>query len=251
MISAIIIDDEKDAIENLQILLSSYCKGDIKIIGVADNMEDGVAYINRLKPDIVFLDIGLGDTSGFEMLKKIIYKDFFLIFVTAHHEFALEAFRYDALDYITKPIDPDLLVAVVEKVKKQNLVKKLSNQYEKIIRQVSQRRVQKIPIASNDGTTFVSTDEIIRMKSDGNYTNFYLIDGKKLIASKNLKSFEPSLDPDFFCRTHQSFIVNFRYLDKLYTKEGTFIITKDGEKTPVSRSHKVKVQEFIKRFLNQ
>jgi len=243
MISALIVDDEQDARENLQLLLQSYCKNEVNILGEADNVHSGAQLVDELKPDVVFLDIEIGKNNGFELLDKVAFKNFSLIFTTAHSKFAVKAFRHDALDYLLKPIHPDHLIAAVNKVRKQNPLDHISAQFDEFI---SSKDSSKITLNSKDGITFISVEDIVRIQGDGNYSYFFLKNGEKIIATKNLKFIEQRLNNKYFLRIHQSYIVNFKYLKKILFESGTFIITNDGAKTPVSRSKKELVREFVK-----
>lgn len=243
MTSVLIIDDEQDARENLQLLIKSYCNNEVEIISETDNIHTGLQLIEELQPDIVLLDIQIGNNNGFELLEKVKFKNFSLIFTTGYSEFAAKAFRYDAIDYLLKPIHPDHLIAAIEKAKKQKPIDHLSAQFDQFI---ASKDSSKITITSKNGITFISVEDIVRIQGDGNYSYFFMQNGEKIVATKNLKSIGALIKNKYFLRIHQSYIVNFKYLQKILFEDGTFIVTSDGAKTPVSRSKKEVVREFVK-----
>ena len=241
MIRAVIIDDIPEAITVLTADLGTYCKN-IEVIGSAHGVVSGVKVIKELKPDLVFLDIQMPDGTGFDLLEIIGEADFKLIFTTASDEFAIKAFKFSAIDYLLKPIDPDDLIAAVEKVESQkaptsrlNLLKENLNQPKKI----ALNTVDKIHI--------VEIENVIRLESNINYTRFHFLDKTKLLVTKTLKEFDKMLCDHNFIRIHQSHLVNANFI-KEFAKQNGEVILKDGTKIPVSTRKKSALMDMISKL---
>lgn len=232
MLTAIIVDDMPSAIVNLKKDLEHYCP-DVEVIGEADGVVSGAKLLKKNQPDILFLDIQLQDGSGFDLLEILPDIRFKLIFTTASDAFAIKAFRFAALDYLLKPIDPDQLMESVKKVKNQ-----LKGQKEKIdvlLESVkSKRSPEKIALHTQEKVQIVSVDDIIRCESSGNYTSFFFKNKQKLLVTKTLKEFDKLLSDHQFLRVHQSHLINLQHLDAFIKTEGGYILMKDGAQVPVS-----------------
>jgi len=241
MIKAVIIDDIPEAITVLTSDLKTYCKN-IEVIGSANSVVSGSKIIKELKPDLVFLDIQMPDGTGFDLLEIIDDADFKLIFTTASDEFAIKAFKFSAIDYLLKPIDPDDLMKAVEKVEHQHnptsrlelLKGNLENQ-----KRIALNTVDKIHI--------VQIEDVIRLESDINYTRFYFEDGSKLMVTKTLKEFDKMLCDHSFIRIHQSHLVNTNYI-KEYTKQDGKLVLKNGDRISVSSRKKSILMDMIAKF---
>ena len=241
LIKAIIIDDEKQAIEALKILTQLYCP-ELTIVASSTDMEEGVDLIKSIQPDLLFLDIGIGDEFGFDLFTRFKQITFQTIFITGHSEFAHQAFRVNALDYLLKPIIPDQLVAAVNKLKHyidRNQLNKASN---------TGHKFRQIAIPSLEGITLLEVHLITHIMGHGNYSTFYMQDATKLVASKNLKHFESILPETIFFRSHQSFLVNKSYIKKILTKDGSSIELKDGTRILLARKRK---ESLLKELKNQ
>ena len=241
MIKAIIIDDIPEARSVLKTDLENYCVN-IEVIGEADGVVSGAKIIKELKPDLVFLDIQMPDGSGFDLLEILSDKNFKLIFTTASDEYAVKAFKFSAVDYLLKPIDPDELMDAVSRVEQQEqptdriaLLKENFDQPKRI----ALNTLEKIHI--------VEVDEILRCESSINYTMFYFTDETKLLVTKTLKEFDKLLSDHYFIRVHQSHLVNARFI-KEFTKSDGYIFMKDGTKVPVSTRKKQVLMEMIQNF---
>ncbi|PLX01783.1 MAG: DNA-binding response regulator, partial [Marinilabiliales bacterium] len=200
MLKSIIIDDEKAARQILKDFLDRYC--DVEVIAEADSVSSGVDLLRNAKADILFLDIEMQDGTGFDLLRKVDYSNLQVIFVTSHNDYAIEAFRFSALDYILKPIDPEDLMRAVEKYKTISPDHLIKDKLDLLL--ANQKQVEKIALPSLDGIHFIKLKEIVRVESDRNYTTFYLCDKSKLVISKNLKEFDTLLSPLGFYRVHKS-----------------------------------------------
>lgn len=232
MLTAVIVDDMPQAIENLKRDLSLYCP-DVQVIGEAEGVVSGAKLLKQIKPDVLFLDIQLQDGSGFDLLEILPDIQFKLIFTTASDAFAIKAFRFAALDYLLKPIDPDQLMESVKKVKNQ-----LEGEEQKIdvlLESVKSRNLpEKIALHTLEKVQIVGVSEIIRCESSGNYTLFYFGNNQKLLVTKTLKEFDKLLAGHQFLRVHQSHLINLRHLDAFVKTEGGYLLMKDGTHVPVS-----------------
>lgn len=235
MFTAIIVDDEELGAETLNIMVQKYCP-EIKILGIANDVQDAIEMIYDLNPNILFLDIDLPSGTGFDILSKTSNISKEVIFTTAHSEHAIKAIKENACDYLLKPILVSDLVDAFSKLKKKfdDKVQSTTNLIEK-----------KIPISSTDGINFYDASEIIRAEASSNYTIVFLNDGRQIISSKTLKIIESQL-PSYFIRIHSSHVVNTNYITKYLKGDGGFIKLNDDKLIPVSRSFK---EILLKRLL--
>ncbi len=244
MITAVIIDDVEHAIVTLKKDLEDYCP-QVEIIGTADGVVNGAKLIKQLNPKVVFLDIQMQDGSGFDLLEILGDIDFELIFTTASDSFAIKAFKYSALDYLLKPIDPDELVEALKKVEAGSGDKTDSIQLLK-----DSIRGKNIPnrIALNmmERIRITEIDQIIRCEASVNYTMFFLKDGQKLIVTKPLKEYESILADHDFLRVHQSHLINTRWIKEYMKLDGGYIVMTDESQVPVSVRKKKQVMELLK-----
>lgn len=239
-IGTIIIDDESNGRDILTALLEKFCPS-LEILGTADNAESGKKIIDQLKPQLVFLDINMPGQTGFDMLQQFDAIDFEVIFVTAHDNYALKAFKFSAIDYILKPIDLEDLKAAVKKAEEKLAFKeKPKERYNEFFNNIKniQNPFDKLGLATRDGLIFIKISDIIRCESDVNYTWFYLEKGEKILASKTLKDFEEMLDEYNFYRIHKSHLVNLSHLKRYIKGEGGSVIMSDNSEVEVSRRNK-------------
>lgn len=235
---AVIVEDELGNIISLKYLLKSWCKK-VEVVGIATTAEDGSTMILNEKPDLVFLDIGLPDNSGFDMLASLGEYSFDVIFITVHDHYCLQAIRCSALDYLLKPLQAaDLRQAVMKAEAKQRIYQteeKVSNML--AFMKHSGLTGHKIGLPLTKAIRFVNPDEIVRCESSNNYTYFYLTTNEKLIVTKGMFEFETILEPYRIIRCHQSHMVNIKYIKSLdrrkdYVNE---LELTDGAMIPVSR----------------
>jgi len=210
---------------------------DLKLIGEADSVESGVRIIEALKPDLVFLDIKLDDGDGFDLLERIGNVDFKTIFVTAYEEYAIKAFKFSAVDYVLKPVDPDDLVRAIDKAKTQ-ILKELNYQFTTLTENLDPGKKKTLVLRTFDKIHYLDVKNIIRCESDRNYTFFHLSSGQKIIISSTLKDYEELLDDFKFCRIHKSHLVNLHYVDTYIKGEGGYVLLKDKSKIPVAMRKK-------------
>lgn len=245
MLHAIIIDDEQHAIQALAGLLALYCPS-VRVAGFADNVEEGMALIQQEDPGLVFLDVHIGETTGFELLEQLKDAHFHLIFTTGHSEYAIKAFRYNAIDYLLKPVDPVQLQEAVEKTGRQGASHFDNRQMENLLQSLATKKLEKITISSADGFHFVEVPSIIRVEGEGNYATFHLQGGGRVVSTKNLKSYEELLPEDQFIKPHQSHLVNLRSVKKLLWQDGGILQMADGSTVPLARRRREAVLEALR-----
>lgn len=233
---AIIIDDMPLAIASLQADLEESHKEDIEIIGTANGIISGAKLIKKVKPDLVFLDIHMDDGDGFDLL-EMSENDIKVIFTTASKEHAIKAFQFKAIDYLLKPIAPELLADAIEKAK-EAIYKSNSNTQEP-----STERT--ITLNTQEEIRVVKLSELIRLEAMGNYTTFFLTDNTKVLVTKTLKEFEDQLSKDFI-RVHQSHLVNLSKIKSYIKTEGGYLKMKDGTDVPVSVRKKPYVMNLLR-----
>jgi len=244
--NVVIIEDEKNAQEAL-IGLLQLIDSDIKILGTAQNVSTAVELINESKPDIVFLDIHLKNGTGFDVLESI--KDFKgrVVFTTAYENYAVKAFKYSALDYLLKPINPTELANSIAEVKNEiNKDIKYSEMLEVFAHNKVNQTDPKIILKTLNSQNVIEIATIIRCESEGAYTNFYFKD-KKILTSKNLKFYDEILSEHGFIRTHQSHLVNINFIKSI--NNNGFIVLKDEDKVPISARKRSSVNKVLQGLI--
>lgn len=250
-INCIILDDEPNNINMLKRLLQKHCVY-VTIIAEETDTENGLKLINELHPDLVFLDIHMPNMNGFELLKKLEPISFEVIFVTAFGEHALEAFEYHAIGYVTKPIRTDKLIDAVENAQKRIKQKSTAeNIFTLFETRMNHHEEMKIALATLNGLIFVNREDIIYCESAGNYTNFYTLQGKKIVVSKQLGEYEKLLPEANFVRIHERFIINLRYVNEYVKGRGGEIKLNNVITLPVSASRKEVLLARFQKWLKQ
>lgn len=249
MINAILIDDERDALEVLEWLLTTYCR-EVKIIALCTSAEEGLVAIRNNSPDIVFLDIEMPRMNGFDLLEKLGKVSFDIVFCTAYDQFAVKAFKYSALHYLLKPIDPDDLISAVNRVKsgKQTSTKEQIELLLQEIRQPNKITPARIALTTSDGMIFVHTSDIIYCEAESNYTKVVLVDNRKVVVSKVLKELDEALCGPDFCRVHSSFLINVNRIKKYMRGDGGYLIMEDDATISISRNRKQDFMDLFSRF---
>lgn len=244
MLQAVIVDDEVSNIDNLVILLGKYCPG-ITVAGTATGVEQGLLLIRELKPQIVFLDIQMPGKGGFDLLKSIAVPDFEVIFVTAYDQYAIQAIKFSAIDYLLKPIAINELVNAADRAIR-NAEKKMQNErLENLIRSIGSKDQLRIAIPGSKETVFLNPKEILFCRSDNNYTTFYLREDQKHISSKPIFEYEELLGIHGFIRCHQSYLVNRLFIKSWIKVDGDRLLLEGGHEIPVSRNRKEMVKQAI------
>jgi two-component system LytT family response regulator len=245
---AIIIDDEEKARNMLRSLIIEYCF-EVTIVAECNNVPTGVAAINEHKPDVIFLDIDMPSYNGFQLLEFFKDIDFEIIFVTAYSEYAMQAFRVSALDFLQKPVDIDLLITAIEKVKKAKGKSSINAQLNVLRENLEATTIKKIALPVADGILFINVADIIYLQAERAYTQIALQNGQKIIASKNIKEFEEILagNKNFF-RSHRSHIINLNHATRYLKTDGSFIEMSDGTLVMLSKDLKETFIELMKNF---
>lgn len=245
MLKTIIIDDEAKARKVIAGIIEKKCPY-VNIIAQADSVETGLKAILNYKPDLVLLDIKLGDGMGFDLLDNLNNINFKIIFLTAYNEFAVKAIRVSALDYILKPINAEELVAAIERASEEVKKDDINIRLETMLSNIKKDEKQ-IVLKSANAFYVKNIKEIIRCEADGNYTNFYFADGKQLVISKSLHEFEEMLSEYGFFRVHNAHLINLTFIERFERNKGGCLYLKDNTNIPIARSKK---QELINTLSN-
>jgi two-component system, LytTR family, response regulator len=246
MIRTVLVDDEPNNLETLHQLLVKYCP-QVEIIGTADSVTKAREVIVDKKPDLVFLDIEMPYGNAFELLNSMPAVDFEIIFVTAFGNYAIEAIKFSALDYLLKPVNIKELQAAVQKaaqrIQFKNISQKLDNLFFNL--NTSKPSLQKIALPTLEGLMFVNIKDLVWLEARGSYTCVYLSSQQRIMVSRTLKEFEDALPVDFFSRIHQSYVINHNYIRKYNRGRGGTIEMEDGTVIEVSMRKK---DEFLAKF---
>lgn len=245
MFRAVIIDDEQKGINSLKLLIEKYIP-EVKIVSECTSSPVACDIIENYEPDIVFLDINMPHIDGFEVLNNLAYKDFYLVFTTAHQQYALKALKNNAMDYLLKPIDIEDLKKTIEKIK-QSIVDKSSLDIKLIINNFTLENRRNLLISDKNGLINISTDEILRIEADSNYSIVFLTSGEQISVSKTLKELEKILCEEGmkFMRVHQSHIVNLEFVVRYVKDDLEQIILKNNESVPVSKAKKANFLKWL------
>lgn len=253
MIKAVLIDDDGNLREGMKVMIAQYAP-EIQIIGEADSVKSGTELMEAAKPDIAFLDIMMNDGTGFDILEKLNERlgnvTSHIIFITAHEEFAIKAFRFSALDFLLKPVNPDDLQSVLRKIK--NVIhQNTDNRNIGLLLENIQKKTdsfKKIALSTSDGIHLFEIKNIIRCESVDNYTKFHFKNHKMVMISKTLKEYEELLSDQGFERIHQSHLINLNELKSYIKKDGGFVVMSDDSQLPVSQRKKERLQELINKL---
>ncbi|MDI1316942.1 LytTR family DNA-binding domain-containing protein [Flavobacterium sp.] len=251
MITAVLIDDDKHLRTGLKALLERYTN-EINIIGEAESVKTGVALLEKLQPQVLFLDIHLSDGTGFDILEKLANTkgktNAHIVFITAHEQYAVKAFKFSALDFILKPVDPEELQHTIAKIKavvgKNSSFEHIDLLLENIRKKVD--NFKRIALSTSDGIHLFDVSDIIRCEAKVNYTEFFIKNHKPLLISRTLKEFEEMLTEHGFERIHQSHLINLSYLKSYIKSDGGYVIMSDNANIPLAQSKREKLQELIK-----
>ena len=244
---AIIIDDEKRARHLLSNLIKEHCPS-IGEIYEASNLKLGVDLIKTELPDVVFLDIEMPNQSGLDILEYFPNQiDFKIIFVTAYNQYAIEAFKLSAVDYLLKPVDITELKEAVLKAKEAVDTNNLSEQLNKLRDSLKQLSIDKIALEIPKGILFASHNDIIYFKADGMYTNVQLVEGKQKTICKPLKHFVEQLSKNaMYFKCHRSYLINLKYVEELVKDDGDYLLMSNQKRIPISKSKRDQFLEVVK-----
>jgi two-component system LytT family response regulator len=235
MLKALIIDDESRARETISGMLRLYCPI-INEITEADNIIEAQELLIKNEPDIVFLDVQMPGGGGFELLQQLKTINFKLVFITAYQEHAIKAFKFSAVDYLLKPLNPDELIDAVERARTGIENENISLRLDTLVKNMSIKEPEqkKIVIKTSESLHIIKVSDIIRCEADRNYTKFHLIDKKNVFVSTTIKEYEELLDKQGFFRVHQSHLINLSYISSFDKKDGGTLVMKDGSLVPVA-----------------
>ena len=246
MIKALIIDDEQKARNIIEHYIKNFIP-EISEVRQADSVEAAIDLLKTYQPGIVFLDVEMPNKNGFDFLTEIKEPSFDVIFTTAYNQYAIQAIRFSALDYLLKPVDPDELKnAVLRHMEKQESAQQKKELFDNLVANIEKKEVKdfKIAVPSSEGVYFFMIDDILRMEADRSYTHIHLSNRKPFIASKTLKHFEEMLEEFKFIRTHKSHLVNPKHITRI-SNDNEFVLLTDGSKVEVSRRKKEEVQQQL------
>jgi len=252
MIQTILVDDEPRGLNTLKKLLQEYCP-EIKIVAECADAETAKDKIELLEPQLVFLDISLPRKNSFDLLAELDKVNFEIIFVTAHNEYALQAFRYSAVDYLMKPIDEDLLIDAVKRALKKIDANSINNNITALLHNLQKPQSpkdMKLCIPSLKGFQVVELKNILYCEASGSYTNFYFADKHSICTAKTIHEYEELLEDAGFVRIHKSYLVNLLHVKEYLRGEGGSVILSNGKEVEVARRKKdvfiTKMKEFYK-----
>ncbi len=244
-IKTILVDDEANNLQFLQSLLKDNCPT-LQVMEMANTSADGLVMIQELHPQLVFMDVDMPGMTGFEVLKKLEPLSFEVIFVTAYNQYAMEAFEYNAVAYITKPIVTEKLIAAVEKAITKIEEKKYTEHIFSLLENVQQKNEHdKIALPTLQGLQFVKLSQICYVESSGNYSNFFLADNTKIMVSRQLGEYEKLLPADNFVRIHDKHIINLTCIKEYIKGSGGEVILENGARLSVAARRK---DELLSRF---
>ncbi len=244
MIRSIIIDDEAHCIDRLNLMLKNFDRQVLLMDSFQDAVEGKNAII-KLQPDLVFLDVQLNGQTGFDILKNIPEINFDVIFTTAFDKYAVQAFKFSAVDFLLKPIvEDDLQIAISKLVEKKSLDDKVKT-YETLFHNL-QGKNKRIAVHTITGFNYINTDDIIRCESDVNYTTLFLKDKTQLTVAKTLKEFEELLSDHGFYRVHNSHLINTAFIKSFNKGKGGFVTLTDDKQIEVSSRRKEGFLEYLK-----
>jgi two-component system LytT family response regulator len=243
MIRSIIIDDESLGRQSIKTALEKNCP-EVEIVALCENAQHGIDAIKTLKPDLIFLDIQMPGMSGFDLLQHLAPVTFEVIFVTSYDKYAVKAFKFSALDYLLKPLDPDELIQAVHKVKHKSDAINITHRFESLLNNIHFKagKIDKVAIPTHDGIDFFNTDDIIYCQAEGSYTTLFMLGNRKELVARTLKDFENLLGSSGFCRVHNSSLINLKHVQKYIKGEGGYVILAEGHHADISRRKK---DEFL------
>ena len=242
----LVVDNELNIRESIIEMISAFCNG-IDELHEAEGVTTGIKKIEEVNPDVVLLDVELDDGTGMDLLSKLATINFHLIFITAHNKYAIDAFKFSAIDFLLKPISPDELLDAFEKVKQHIKNKYLSEQLQVMQQSLNKitSKEKKIVLKDSHSIYFVNVNDIIRCESDGQYTEFYTEDCKKIVISKSLKEYEELLEPFGFIRPHHSHIINTNKILRFDKVNGGSLVMCDQTEVPVSHRKKAEILQVL------
>jgi two-component system LytT family response regulator len=248
MLRTVIIDDEDHVRETIGRLLAMHCP-QVKLVGEAIGVESGLKVIRNLHPQLVILDIRMDDGTGFDLLHKLETIDFKVIFITAYEKYAVQAFKFAAIDFLLKPINPEELTDAVKRAENfahelfasqlQTLEENLKTEF---------RHKKKIVLKTQENIYLVELQNITYCESDGCYTHVNTTAGDRILISKTLREFDDMFSDSGFYRVHKSYLINLSHINRFEKQEGGFVILSDGNKIPVASRKREDLLELFEKL---
>ena len=237
MLNVVIIEDEIHSRETLKTLLTEFCEG-VNVMGMTGSVEEAVALINQLQPELVFLDIELQTGTGFDVLNQVDQRNFEVIFTTAFEHYAIKAIKFSSIDYLLKPIDLDELQDALRKARQKKDQLLTTRQLDLLLKNIANKtdKKRKICLSTADGLEFIEVGNITYCEANGSYTNFHIKPDIRLVVSKNLKEYEQMLTDYDFMRVHNSFLINLHEVKKFVKSEGGYILMNSEAQISISPS---------------
>lgn len=247
--NAIIIDNENEIVEGLTLMIEKFCP-QITELHSASDIESGIETILKHNPDLIFLDVELGNGTGMDLLSRIKKYNFDVIFITSHNKYAVDAFKFSAIDFILKPIGVEELISAVEKAKFSLTNKDLKQQIKILQENFSKINgdSKKIVLKDSESMYFLSVSDIIMCKAEGSYTEFHLITNEKIIISKGLKEYDELLENYGFIRTHNSYLVNIHKIKRFDKSNGGFLVLENNQEVPVSQRKREQILSLLNKM---
>jgi two-component system LytT family response regulator len=244
MIKAVIIDDEQPGIDRLSYLINNYCPDEIMIAGTANTVESGLELLKEMRPQLVFLDVEIGKLTGFDLLQRLGTIQFQVVFTTAFQQYAIQAFKFSAVDYMLKPIGPDELLQTVSRIREKMEKDEQRDKLEMLFQNMKQMNQQdpRVTVPTMSGLEILKVNDILRCQSDGNYTTIFMKDKTTIVVAKTLKEFEGLLSPYDFFRIHNSHLVNLAFIKSYHKGKGGYVRLEDKTELEVSSRRK---DEFL------
>lgn len=243
---AVLIDDSAQARKLLRLMLMEYAP-DFVLKGEAENVDEGLAIIEKQQPDVVFLDIEMPGKTGLQLAEELMRRNIpaAIVFTTAYNAYAIQAFRLSAIDYLLKPIQEEQLEEAIEKLRQMKTQQDNQIKLEALTRNLREPQSKVLCVPTQGGNEYIPLDEIIFLEADGSYVRIVCTNGRDRIVSKNLKYFENALeDAPQFQRSHRSFLVNMDFLS-FHSKSDGNLHLKNGSQIPISRERKPAVLAFL------
>lgn len=242
-ILVVLVDDEEKSLLSLKKMLLD-CSSQVRILSEAKSVTEAVKAIDEHRPDLVFLDISMPDGEGFDVIGLTKWKNYEVVFVTAFEHYAIKAFEFAAIHYLLKPVEEKDLLESLERYEKRAGKHLLEEKWE-VFQQSITNKPQKIILPTLEGFMVINIDDIMRCEAEGNYTNFFLSDLRKVMISKGLNNFENILNDVNFCRVHHKHLINLKYVSHYNKGKGGIVIMKDRMEVDVSEGRK---REFLDRL---
>jgi two-component system LytT family response regulator len=248
MVRIILIDDEDHIRDSLAKLLNRHCP-QVTVAGTAFSVASGIKAIQELHPDLVLLDIQMNDGTGFDLLQSFSPVEFKVIFITAYDQYALQAFRFSAVDYLLKPVNPVHLVAAIDRASqliRDHFNMQMNALYENL-KSVA-RQDKKIILKTTEQIHLLDLKSIISCESDSCYTTVHTMEGEHIMVAKTLKEYEEMLTGCGFYRVHKSFLINLAHIKRFDKQDGGYIVLTNDLKIPVASRKREEMMELLERM---